>query len=185
MSWCLNRHKISIFTGIKLYTYIVIITFLISKSLAADVPRVINYQGKIAYDSGSATGGFYFRYELYQVDIGGISVFIQEPASDADSVWCEDGLFSDTLGLRIDTVLTQYSTLYLQVSIKADWSDSWTILTPREQLLATPWALTIADNAITQDKILWDSDASGDADSISAVDIPFDNTASGLVASDL
>ena len=164
---------------------ILVVIFFVSLIYATDIPRVINYQGKFNYSSGSSTGGFYFKYELYLTDVGGSPVWTQEPTTDADSVWCDNGLFSDTLGKRIDTVFSQYTTLYMQVSIKDDWSNSWTDLSPRERFFASPWALTIADSSVSQSKILWDSDASNDADSVSAIDIPYKNSGSGLSATNI
>ncbi|MCD6531942.1 DUF2341 domain-containing protein [bacterium] len=151
----------------------------------ADAPRGINYQGKISWTGGSNTGGFYFKYELYTDSTGGTPVWVQQPSTNADSVWCDNGLFSDTLGRRIDTVLTKYTVLYLQVSVKKNWADTWTVLLPRHRLLAAPYALNIADSVVSQAKILWDTDASGDADSISAIDIPYKNSGSGLSATNV
>ena len=110
-------------------------------SVFAQPPRVINYQGKLFYDDAPLTGGYYIKYELDDDTLNSPEYrWSQEPTSAADSVWVQDGLFSDTLGLWIDTVLSAYPTLYLRVYIKKNFSDSWTYL-GSERLLSAPYAL--------------------------------------------
>ena len=61
----------------------------------ADVPRLINYQGKL-YDSAGnpLTGQYEVTFRLYNVESGGTHVW-----SETRNVNCENGLYNVILGL--------------------------------------------------------------------------------------
>ena len=56
-------------------------------------------------------------------------------------------MFSDTLGLEIDTTLSSYAAVYLAVIVYD------VELSPREQLLSVSYALTVANKSITPTKL--------------------------------
>ncbi|RKZ25799.1 hypothetical protein DRQ26_05350, partial [bacterium] len=131
------------------YLCVFFVFFLSALSFSADIPRVINYQGKLFESGGPVSGTKNIGYRLYDAASGGTLRWEQS----AHSVTITDGLFSDTLGLRIDTTLVKYSSLWLAVVVEG------TELA-RERLWASPWALTVADGAISTDKLA-DGTASG------------------------
>ncbi len=126
------------------YIYTFCIAIMVSLLFAQSVPRVMNYQGKLFYSDGPAQGSYYFQYDLDDDTLSEPDYrWRQEPATDVDSIVVDFGLFSDTLGLWIDTTLAAYSVLYLRVSVKKNYLDSWTYL-GSERLLSAPYALVAA-----------------------------------------
>jgi len=127
----------------KRYVHIYFAIFFISL-VFAQVPRVMNYQGKLFFNEGPAQGSYYFRYDIDDDTLSAPEYrWRQEPATDADSIVVDNGLFSDTLGHWLDTTLAAYSTLYLRVFVKKNWTDSWTYL-GSERLWSAPYALVAA-----------------------------------------
>ncbi len=117
------------------------VLFVLSVAFGADVPRTVIYQGKLHWNGGPATGGYYFMYTLDDDTTSSPDYrWRQEPSSPAESVWVQDGLFSDTLGLRIDTTLSAYNPLFLKVYVKKGFADTWTYL-GAEELRSAPYAL--------------------------------------------
>ena len=141
------------------HLYISFIISFVALLFAQSVPRVMNYQGKLFYDDGPANGSYYFQYDL---DDDTLSVpeyrWRQQPATDADSIVVDNGLFSDTLGLWVDTTLAAYSVLYLRVSVKKNFGDSWTYL-GSERLWSAPYALVAANASVDND---WTINRTGD-----------------------
>ncbi len=124
----------------------------------ADVPRVINYQGKLFLNGSPVDTTVNIKYALFDTPTGGTPLWEQ----NSHSVTVAQGLFTDTLGLRIDTVLATHSDLWLEISING------VTLSPREKLYSAPFAITVADSAITENKIRWGNNAS----EVNAKDIP-------------
>ena len=122
--------------------FVTLFIFAIS-IFAADVPRVVNYQGKLFDGDGPASGAYNIGYKLYTVETGGTACWEQT----AHSVTVTDGLFSDTLGTHIDITLSANEILWLAVIVNG------TELSPRERLWAAPYALTVPNKAITSEKL--------------------------------
>ena len=142
---------------IRIIKIAVLIAVLAEMLMAADVPRVINYQGKLFFNGTPVDTTVNIKYTLFNTPTGGTPLWEQ----NSDSVNVKEGLFSDTLGLRIDTVIARYQELWLEISVNG------VALTPRERLYAAPYAITVADSAINDQKILW-----GDSTGVAAEDIP-------------
>ncbi|MCD6531120.1 hypothetical protein J7K99_01585 [bacterium] len=123
-----------------------------------DIPRLINYQGKLFLGGIPLTDTVDIKYSLYDSPAGGTLLWEQ----NSNSVPVMNGLFSDTLGLRIDTVIAAHTDLWLEVSVNG------VVLSPRERFYPAPFALTVADSAITDRKIRWGNSAYG----VNAGDIP-------------
>ncbi len=98
------------------------------------------------------------KYSLYDSSTGGTLLWEQ----NSTSVPVSQGLFSDTLGLRIDTVIATHTDLWLEISVNG------VTLSPREKLYSAPFAITVADSAITDRKIRWGNNA----DEVNAEDMP-------------
>ena len=130
----------------------------LSLLIAADVPKVINYQGKLFFNGSPVDTVVSIKYTLFDVPTGGTPLWEQ----NSTSVPVTQGLFSDTLGLRIDTVIATHTDLYLEISVNG------VTLSPREKLCSAPFAITVADSAITENKIRWGNDAG----EVNAEDIP-------------
>ncbi len=136
-----------------------LLTLLIATAIlqGTDVPKFINYQGKL------------FSGSLPVIDTVSIQYALYDSPDDGNLLWSQvspavpvvNGIFSDTLGRRIDTVLTRYSEVWLQITVNG------TVLLPREQLCAAAFALNVADSVITDAKVLW-----GEGNGVSAEDIP-------------
>ncbi|GEM_PF-4163396 len=122
-----------------------------------DVPKFLNYQGKLFSGSLPVNDTVSIQYALYDSPDDGNLLWSQV----SPAVPVVNGIFSDTLGQRIDTVLTRYSEVWLQITVNG------IVLSPREQLCATAFALNVADSAITDAKVLW-----GEGNGVSAEDIP-------------
>ena len=111
-----------------------------------DVPRVIGYQGKLYQDGSPANGEYEIGYRIYDsADSEYPDALLWE--QESHTVEIHNGIFSDTLGLRIDTVVASHNELWLEVIIEG------VELIGRERLWASPWALNVPDNSITPDKI--------------------------------
>ncbi|RLC44458.1 MAG: hypothetical protein DRH70_08770, partial [Candidatus Coatesbacteria bacterium] len=160
--------------------FLVIASFMCI-SFATDVPHSINYQGKLFDGGGPASGTYDFQVALYDASTGGTELWVES----FDDVSVNYGLFNlvledDDGGTNIGQILTQNADLWIEVRVRPGSSTgSYTILGSREKLLASPWAITIADNSVTEDKIDWGS-SSGQ---VSADDVPFSADDAGWGAS--
>ncbi|MCD6595440.1 hypothetical protein J7L68_07180 [bacterium] len=125
------------------YFYMLFVLFITMFLFAADVSRVINYQGKLFDGDGPASGSYNIGYKLYTVETGGTACWEQT----AHSITVTNGLFSDTLGVHIDITLSANEVLWLAIVIEG------TELSPRERLWAAPYALTVPNKAITSEKL--------------------------------
>ncbi|MCD6531264.1 hypothetical protein J7K99_02330 [bacterium] len=168
-------------TRIALFVCIILFSFFTFPANATDIPRAINYQGKL-YDSGGPANGTYdFQVALYDASTDGTELWVKT----FDDVNVNYGLFSLVLensdgGTNISQILTQNADLWIEVRVRPGSSTgSYTGLGSREELLASPWAITIADDAINEDKIDWGT-GSGQ---VSADDVPFSADDAGWGAS--
>jgi len=106
------------------------------------VPPKVGYQGRLTDENGTPLNGTYsFTYGLYQVATSGSPVY-----TETKDVIVSDGLFDTSIGpsalqAGLDPEwLTQ--PLWLEVSINGE------ALTPRQQLLGSPYALTLMAGAV-------------------------------------
>jgi len=148
----------------------------ISAVLAADIPLSINYQGKLLNGSAPLSGSYDLQIVLFSESAGGTALWTKT----FSPVSVNDGLFSLTLGdddggTSIASVLKSNAELWIEVRVKGPSESSFTTLSPREKLLAAPWAITIANQSVNEDKVDWGTGAG----QISADDIPFDGNTDG------
>ncbi len=99
----------------------------------------INYQGRLLVDSAPYTGFTNVQFLVYTQLVGGTAVYIEE----GDDVTVVDGLYTTVLGdkpsglspLSLEATLALAQRLYLEIAVGA------TVLSPREQLNAVPYAM--------------------------------------------
>ena len=145
---------------------------LLTGALHAQVPKLINYQGRVAVDTVNFEGAGLFKFALVNEDGSvtfwsndGISVAGSEP-TDAVSLTVAKGLYSVLLG---DIALANMSAIPTSVFTNPDvrlrvWFDDGVnasqLLTPDQRLAPSPYladgavtSASIADDAITNAKI--------------------------------
>ena len=128
----------------KTFLSVVIIGLLGALLLTActGVQPKVSYQGRLTDENGTPLNGTYsFTYGLYQVATAGSPVY-----TETKDVIVTDGLFDSTIGpstLQAGLDPEWLTTpLWLEVSINGE------VLTPRQQLLGSPYALTLMAGAV-------------------------------------
>jgi hypothetical protein len=110
----------------------------------ADVPKTINYQGRLTDLNGIvvADGTYAVTISLYNVQSGGTSLW-----SDAYSIPTKNGYFSIVLGSNASRPLTlDFSQQYfLGIAVSPDSE-----MLPRQPLQSVPYALNVAAGAVRQ-----------------------------------
>jgi hypothetical protein len=156
----LKRRK---FALVLLTGFEVVLTFALSSVLvvgkwlspssdaAVGVPNKLSYQGRLTDTSGNALGGsgtnYCFRFSLYDAALGGSKIWpASTPASSTLSV--VSGVFNATIG-QADTLNYDFystDTVYLNVEVNTSTSTchaaNFETMTPRQQVLATGFAIT-------------------------------------------
>ncbi len=125
-----------------------VILVLLASAILADVPRLINYQGRLITSAGEpiADGNHSVTFSLYSQATGGAALWTENQTISTSS-----GLFAVLLGSNapLTPALFSDSNRYLGIKIGADPE-----LTPRARLVTVPYALS-ADSARTvSDKYL-------------------------------
>lgn len=120
---------------------------------AAGTPLQIAYEGRLTDSSGNALGGtgtsYCYQFSIYDSANGGNKLW---PASTpaTTTATTTDGVFSAVIG-QADTLTStvfDFSTTsiaYLQVAVNnapTTCTGGWEPLSPRQQLLSSPYALT-------------------------------------------
>lgn len=129
----------------KIYALIILSLFF-AIPLFADVPKTINYQGRLRTSSNQAVadGQYMITFRLYDADTGGTKVW-----EESQLVQTKQGYFNTTLGninAMTGAMFDKPLWLGLKVGNEAE-------MTPRMALSATPHAFNIADNIVTTAKI--------------------------------
>ena len=106
-------------------------------SAQATLGTTFTYQGRLTDNGSPADGTYDFRFILYDAEIGGSQVGSTVTQED---VTVTDGLFTVTLDFGSGAF--QGDARWLEVAVRPGSSnDSYTTLTPRQALTATPYAL--------------------------------------------
>jgi hypothetical protein len=111
----------------------------ISARLAPDDPvaNVINYQGQLTSPAGVALDGtFPMRFQLYDDLTGGVLLW----DTGVFNVEVDHGLFN--VALKVDPADFNGQGLWLRLYVDGEW------LTPRQELLAVPYALSLQPGAV-------------------------------------
>jgi len=122
-----------------IFTLMLAIGFLTAYSL---LTPTVSYQGRLTNAAGQPLNGTYsFTFSLFQTGIGGTSVY-----SSSKTISVVDGLFDTTVALSdmSSAIRPEWLTqpLFLEVAINGE------ILTPRQQLLGSPYAITLMTGAV-------------------------------------
>ena len=132
----------------------VLILVLVSSIALADVPPMINYQGKLLQPSGApvADGTYQMTFSIYNVATGGTALWTETNPS----VQVKGGLFAALLGSVINLPANTFNTTTLFFGVKVGNDPE---MTPRQQIASTAFAFrssvagTVDDGAITTSKI--------------------------------
>jgi len=105
-------------------------------AMTSDVPSSINYQGRLTNSAGEPLSGTYnMTFRLYKVASGGTIL-----DTDMHSVEVTDGLFNTAIDFNQD--IFDGKDLWLGVAI-----GTVTEMTPRQELIAVPYALSLRPGA--------------------------------------
>ncbi len=128
----------------KTFLSVIIIGLLGALLLTAcsGVQPKVGYQGRLTDENGTPLNGTYsFTFSLYQASTAGSAIY-----TETKDVIVTDGLFDSTIGpsaLQAGLDPEWFSqTLWLEISINGE------VLTPRQQLLGSPYAFTLMAGAV-------------------------------------
>jgi len=112
---------------------------------AWSVPPYLNYQGMLTNLDGNPLDGAYeIKFLLYNAATGGILEW-----SEQQTVVVTDGVYNVELGKGTALNSSDFNndTLFLEIQIYNADTASWEILTPRQQLTSTAYAMKAANSA--------------------------------------
>ena len=128
----------------KILHFFVVIFFLSFFLFAAqaEVPKLINYQGKLTDDEGSPIdGSFEMTFRLYAVETGGAPLWTEE-----QTVSVTDGIYSVTLGSVSQLPLDIFDQdIFLELSIQNPETGVYETLMPRQHLTANAFSFRAAE----------------------------------------
>jgi hypothetical protein len=129
------------------FKLIIIALLLVGNTAFADIPKTLNYQGRLMNATGQPVidGQYTVKFRLYTAVEGGNMVW-----EEAQSVMSNNGYFNTVLGnskvLNL-SIFDQPLWLGIQVGAEAE-------MTPRSLLGTSAYAMNVADGAITTGKIV-------------------------------
>jgi hypothetical protein len=125
---------------LSLKTLVFALPLLTAVEFQAGAPALINYQGRLADSANNPlTGSYSFRFDIFSVQTGGGSEW-----DETKSLNVQNGIFEVQLGssTAFPATLFDGTSKWLQVTVDGD------PLSPRERLLAVPYALRVANDSI-------------------------------------
>jgi hypothetical protein len=120
---------------------------LLAGSVAADVPRLVNFQGVLTDDSDQALQGTYsVTFSVYADSTGGSALW-----SETLGVDCQDGLFDVTLGHQVYLGLDFSEQYWIGIRVAGDDE-----MLPRYRVSSVPYSLytAVADSVA---RVNWNS----------------------------
>jgi len=129
--FCMKLHKASCYFPLS----------LVPCHSFAEVPHLINYQGKLAdADGASITGTKSITFRIYNVSSGGVPLW-----QETQSVTADKGIFNVLLGAVTDLNLAFDEPYYLAIKVESDAE-----MSPRQRITSSGYALNAknAENAI-------------------------------------
>src|SRR5580765_645940 len=116
-----------------------VILFILGTGAAHGQTTEFTYQGKLN-DAGIAANGTYdLRFQLYDAAAGGNLLGTQ----DVPSVTVASGIFS--VNLSFGSALFNGTDRFLAISVRSVGAPDYTLLTPRQKLTSTPYAIRSAE----------------------------------------
>jgi len=115
---------------------------VVSVTIAADVPQLINVQGKLTDAVGDpvADGPYSVLFSIYDVVTGGTDLW-----HETRTVTVSDGLFSISLGVSTTIPPSLFDNTDLWLGIKVESDDE---MTPRQRLTTAPYAFRVAGSSV-------------------------------------
>jgi hypothetical protein len=103
---------------------------------AAPLGSAFTYQGQLVHEGAPATGSFDFQFKLFDAGAGGAQV-----GGDVarNGVAVDDGVF--TVGIDFGAAAFDGQARYLEIGVRPAGNGAFTLLTPRQPITATPYAL--------------------------------------------
>ncbi len=125
----------------KAYLRLVAVLCMMAIAASAQVPQLINYQGRLLIGTNLANGNVGLSLRLFNVPSGGTVQY-----EDSNTVTVVDGLYSTFIGDNttagsLTNALTN-ATVWIEVAVNG------TALTPREQLGSVPYSLKVTATGI-------------------------------------
>ncbi|HBA85287.1 MAG TPA: hypothetical protein DCZ95_14465 [Verrucomicrobia bacterium] len=119
----------------KIYGLLVVIVGMIGmQTVMAELPNTVMYQGRLVENNGPVNGARSVRFDIYNDPTAGQLLY-----TETDSVTCNDGLFSTTMGDADPTAfarsLGSNGVAWLQVRVNLNPMGG------RQRLLAVPFAV--------------------------------------------
>lgn len=126
-----------------IYLVLLILLFVISNGSAAAQTSEFSYQGRLVESGNPVTGTRFFRFTLF--DETGAAI---PGASVEQTLPVNAGIFSATLDFGA-TPFASGAIRSLQIEIKTNAGDAYTVLNPRQPILSAPYSIMSrsADNA--------------------------------------
>lgn len=123
----------------KLFTtqilFLIALLFAIGVSGTSAQTTAFTYQGKLA-DSGTPQSTYQMRFELYDALTGGAQI---GPTVTDPSVGAPQGVF--TVSLDFGAAAFDGTDRFLEIAVKRNAGDPFTVLTPRQKINSVPYAI--------------------------------------------
>ena len=137
-------------------SFSVILALMPALPAGAASPYELNYQGKLTDSTGNPrTGTHSVRFRIYDASAGGTLLFDETHPSTAVT----GGVFSLRVGAVIGgvpgSVFQGGADRWLEITVDGD------VMTPRQRLVASPYALAVATGSVTNAEISNSADISG------------------------
>lgn len=132
---------------IKQFTLVSLISFFIVSAFTfAQVPSLINYQGRVRDGSGIPLNGNIIVFlEVYTAETGGAAV----TNWNIGSVSVTNGVYSFNFGNDALSVILDNPECWLEVTVDGN------ILSPRQRLVAVPYAITSGESQNVRSTYVW------------------------------
>jgi hypothetical protein len=127
-----SNHIILTFALLSTFT-----TFYVAQpSTAFAQGTAFTYQGRLQNNGSPANGTYNLTFSLFNVSGGGSAV---AGPVNTNGVVVTNGLFTVTIDFGAGVFTGQ--TNWLQIGVETNGASSFTTLTPRQQLIPTPYAI--------------------------------------------
>ncbi len=139
--------------SVKTFLAVILSVCLVVPPVYADAPMEINYQGKLAFPDGTPRHGtFGIQFRILDDDNPGPPENVLYDSTHPN-VTVTQGSFHVVLGAAPlasfpANLFAQYPNLYLEITVNG------TTLAPRQKLVGSPYALSVAQNTVGTDEII-------------------------------
>jgi hypothetical protein len=123
-----------------LFLPILALCFCLSSGVAAPLGTAFNYQGRLVSGTNAANGSFDIKSSLFDAPTAGIQIGASQTNS---AIAVSNGLFS--VGLDFGGSAFDGAGRWLELGVRSNSSGAFVILTPRQPLTPTPYALSASN----------------------------------------